>query len=168
MCKRFVHCSILISTTLVPKAMNNSSRPCALYGWIISRPNKCSAGWDLMYWRETVMTTPKTLPLMDSAGKWALAPAYDVCHAYRPDSPWISQQSLTVNGKRKDINQHDLLEVARQMTIKKPGQIIKQIADTLKLWPDCASQCGVPAVLQRAIAGTFIRCRSSRYSSKNL
>jgi serine/threonine-protein kinase HipA len=36
--------------------------------------------------------------LMDQSGKWTLSPAYDVCHAFRPGSLWVSSQSLTVNG----------------------------------------------------------------------
>jgi serine/threonine-protein kinase HipA len=93
---------------------------------------------------------------MDHQGRWALAPAYDVCHAYRPDSPWVSQQSLSVNGKRQGIDRKDLLEVAKQMTIKKPDEIIRDIESVLKLWPDYANQCDVATVLQKAIAETFI------------
>jgi serine/threonine-protein kinase HipA len=33
-------------------------------------------------------------------GKWELAPAYDVCHAYQPKHKWVSQHALTINGKR--------------------------------------------------------------------
>lgn len=88
--------------------------------------------------------------------QWALAPAYDVCHAYRPDSLWVSQQSLSVNGKRQGINRKDLLEVARQMTIKKPGEIIRQIEGILKLWPYYAGESHVEEVLQNAIAQTFV------------
>src|SRR5476651_1470928 len=83
---------------------------------------------------------------MDKQGQWALAPAYDVCHAYRPDSPWVSQQSLSVNGKRQSIERKDLLEVAKQMTIKKPDEIIRQIESILKQWPDYANQCDVETV----------------------
>ncbi|MFD2145753.1 type II toxin-antitoxin system HipA family toxin [Mucilaginibacter antarcticus] len=93
---------------------------------------------------------------MDKSGQWALAPAYDVCHAYRPDSPWVSQQSLSVNGKRQGIDRKDLLEVARQMTIKKPDEIIRHIEDVLKSWPDFAVQCHVETTLQKAIAETFV------------
>ena len=92
---------------------------------------------------------------MDKQGQWALAPAYDVCHAYRPDSPWVSQQSLSVNGKRQGINRKDLLDVAKQMTIKKPDEIIRQIESIIKLWPDYANQCDVATILQEAIAETF-------------
>jgi serine/threonine-protein kinase HipA len=94
---------------------------------------------------------------MDKNGQWALAPAYDICHAYRPDSPWVSQQSLSVNGKRLGINRKDLLAVAKQMTVKKPDDIISQIEKVLTLWPDYASQCHVEAVLQKAIAKTFLK-----------
>ncbi len=94
--------------------------------------------------------------IMDKKGRWSLAPAYDVCHAYRPDSPWVSQQSLSVNGKRKDINREDLLEVAKQMTIKKPDEIIGQIEKVLKSWPAYATKCNVEADLQNAIIKTFL------------
>ena len=94
---------------------------------------------------------------MNKNGQWALSPAYDVCHAYRPDSPWVSQQSLSVNGKRQGIERKDLLEVAKQMTIKKPDEIIRQIEGILKLWPGYANQCDVETVLQRAIAETFVQ-----------
>ncbi len=94
---------------------------------------------------------------MGKQGRWALAPAYDVCHAYRPDSPWVSQQSLSVNGKRQGIDRKDLLEVAKQMTIKKPDEIIRQIESVLKVWPDYANQCDVETALQKAIAETFVR-----------
>jgi serine/threonine-protein kinase HipA len=94
--------------------------------------------------------------MIDKSGKWALAPAYDVCHAYRPDSPWVSQQSLSVNGKRQDIDRQDLLEVAKQMIIKKPDDLIGQIAAALKSWANYASDCGVSTELQEAIAKTFV------------
>ncbi|MCO5951014.1 type II toxin-antitoxin system HipA family toxin [Mucilaginibacter flavidus] len=97
---------------------------------------------------------------MNKQGRWALAPAYDVCHAYRPDSPWVSQQSLSVNGKRQGIDRKDLQEVAKQMTIKKPDEIIRQIESLLKLWPDYAKQCEVATVLQKAIAETFVKLQS--------
>jgi len=42
---------------------------------------------------------------MDKTGKWKLAPAFDVCHSYRPGSTWVSQHSLSINGKRHDITQ---------------------------------------------------------------
>jgi serine/threonine-protein kinase HipA len=95
--------------------------------------------------------------MMDQTGQWALAPAYDVCHAYRPDSPWVSQQSLSVNGKRQGINRNDLLQVAKQMNIKKADEIIRQVEDILKSWPKYSSQYNVKTDMQDAIAQTFVK-----------
>lgn len=94
---------------------------------------------------------------MDQSGQWALAPAYDLCHAYRPGSPWVSQQSLSVNGKRQGIERKDLAAVAKQMSIKKPGEIVGQIESVLRSWPGYANGCGVEKALQQAIEKTFIR-----------
>ena len=57
--------------------------------------------------------------IMDKAGKWRLAPAFDICHAFRPGSTWVSQHSLSINGKRQNITRDDLLQVAKRMNIKK-------------------------------------------------
>jgi hypothetical protein len=46
--------------------------------------------------------------------------------------------------------------VAKQMTIKKPDEVIRDIESVLKLWPNYANQCDVATVLQKAIAETFI------------
>jgi len=95
--------------------------------------------------------------MMDKSGQWQLAPAYDVCYAYRPDSPWVSQQSLTVNGKRKDINKSDLLKVASQMNIKKAEDILHHTMSILKQWAQYADQCNVPTTLQHHIEKAFIQ-----------
>jgi serine/threonine-protein kinase HipA len=93
---------------------------------------------------------------MDQIGQWALSPAYDICHAYRPDSPWVSQQSLSVNGKRQGIDRNGLLQVAKQMNIKKADDIISQITNVLKSWPKYANQCDVKGDMQDAIGKTFV------------
>ena len=93
---------------------------------------------------------------MNKQGLWAISPAYDVCHAYRHDSLWVSQQSLSVNGKRLGIERKDLLAVASQMNIKKPYEIIRHIESILEIWPDYAKQCDVETLLQKAIAKTFV------------
>jgi len=65
--------------------------------------------------------------IMDKAGKWRLAPAFDICHAFRPGSTWVSQHSLSINGKRQNITRDDLLQVAKRMNIKKAVAIIDQV-----------------------------------------
>lgn len=74
---------------------------------------------------------------------WELTPAYDVCFAYRPESNWVSQHNLSINGKRKDITKEDLLYVAKSMNIKKANQIIQQINDVVSKWPTFAEEAKV-------------------------
>jgi len=76
-------------------------------------------------------------------GNWGLTPAYDVCFAYRPESTWVSQHNLSINGKRKDITKEDLLIVAKSMNIKKANQIIQQINDVVSKWATFAEEAKV-------------------------
>jgi len=72
--------------------------------------------------------------------QWELAPAYDICHAYRPDSVWVSQHALSINGKRKDILKEDLIAVAKAMNIKKAEAIINEINTTVNSWESFAEE----------------------------
>lgn len=94
--------------------------------------------------------------LMDQTGKWTLSPAYDVCHAFRPGSLWVSSQSLTVNGKRENISEDDFLEVARQMNIRKPLEKIKQVKDAVSQWESFADQAKVSTQLRDSIRATLL------------
>ncbi len=94
--------------------------------------------------------------IMDDGGQWRLAPAFDVCHAYRPDSPWVSQQSLSVNGKRTGITRADLETVAKQMNVKKAGIIITEISGIVARWPKFAEQTHTDPALRDAITATLL------------
>ncbi|MEI7509130.1 MAG: type II toxin-antitoxin system HipA family toxin [Flavobacterium sp.] len=87
---------------------------------------------------------------------WELAPAYDVCHAYRPGSAWVSQHALSINGKRYNITKDDLLTIASSMNIKKASAIIQQTSAVLSKWSDYATQTGVALPLKDAIQSTLI------------
>jgi serine/threonine-protein kinase HipA len=94
---------------------------------------------------------------MDKTGEWKLSPAYDVCHAYRPGSIWVSQQSLSVNGKRDGITRADLLNVAKQMNIKKADSIITEVQNVIDDWLKYAMQAGVEDQLRQAIKDTLLK-----------
>ncbi|MEQ8415718.1 MAG: type II toxin-antitoxin system HipA family toxin [Imperialibacter sp.] len=93
--------------------------------------------------------------MMDKAGQWTLSPAFDVCHAYRPGSDWVSQHALSINGKRTGITKSDLLSVAYQMNVKKANTIIQEIAEVVSRWDKYAEQIGVEKVLQAGIGKTL-------------
>lgn len=93
--------------------------------------------------------------VLPKGGVWQLSPAFDLCHAFRPGSNWVSQQSLSVNGKRSGIKRHDFMEVAKAMNIKKAKQAIDEVAEACALWPKFAKQTEVPSKLTKAIQSTF-------------
>ena len=93
---------------------------------------------------------------MNQSGEWRLAPAYDVCHAYRPGSAWVSQHSLSINGKRQGITRDDLLEVGRKMNVKKAPAIISKVAEVVACWNEFAEQTKVESPLRDAIGKTLL------------
>ncbi len=88
---------------------------------------------------------------MDKQGIWSLAPAFDVCYSYRPDSAWVSQHSLSINGKRKGITREDLLLVAKNMNIKKANQLIEQVKSVVSNWNSYADKVSVDKELKKLI-----------------
>ncbi|OYU56939.1 MAG: toxin HipA [Chitinophagaceae bacterium BSSC1] len=93
---------------------------------------------------------------MNQSGEWHLSPAYDICHAYRPGSPWVSRQSLSVNGERDQISHQDLLAVAKSMNIKKPVQIVDEVKTQVSRWEYYAEEQQVPTPLLKAIQSTLL------------
>lgn len=94
--------------------------------------------------------------LMDDAGKWSLSPAYDVSWAYNPKGEWTSQHQMSVNNKWKDFTKEDFLSVAAMMNIKRPGDIIEKITDTVAHWSDYALPLGIPKETVEKIKSTLL------------
>jgi len=92
-------------------------------------------------------------------GKWELAPAYDLCHAYRPGSEWVSQHALSINGKRKDITKADLLVIGESIRCKKASVIIEEINDNVNQWKKIANEVGVQPKLRDEIDKTLLDLR---------
>ncbi len=90
-------------------------------------------------------------------GTWELAPAYDLCHAYRPGSEWVSQHALSTNGKRTDITPDDLLVIGRSIGFRKAAATIREIHDTVSNWKQFADIAHVPSRLRDDIDKTLIR-----------
>jgi serine/threonine-protein kinase HipA len=94
--------------------------------------------------------------VMDENGGWKLSPAYDMCHAYRPASTWVSQHALSINGKRNNITKNDLLEVAKLLSIKKAPKILTQISEVVNKWEDYADEQKVEKKLRDGIRDTLV------------
>jgi serine/threonine-protein kinase HipA len=94
--------------------------------------------------------------LLKQGGRWELAPAYDLCHAYRPGSEWVSQHSLSINGKRKDITKADLLVIGDSIRLRKASEIIDEINGTVNRWKEYANEVQVDPKLRTAIGKTLL------------
>lgn len=94
---------------------------------------------------------------MKQGEAWELAPAYDICYAYRPGSIWVSQHALSINGKRANFTRNDLISIADSMNIKKPNHIIVHIIQVVHDWPKYAKRVNISAALKKSIGETLVR-----------
>lgn len=97
--------------------------------------------------------------LLKEGGQWQLAPAYDLCYAYRPNSIWVSQHALSINGKRKNITKADLLLVGESIRCKKAAGIIDEINDTVNQWKNFAKALNVESALRDEIDKTILNIK---------
>lgn len=88
--------------------------------------------------------------------EWEISPAYDICHAYRPGSQWVSKHSLSLNGKREEILMEDFLAVAKSMNIKKAKQIVLEINAEIQRWEKYANMANVDRTYISSIAATLL------------
>ena len=94
--------------------------------------------------------------LLPQGGNWTLAPTYDVCHAYRPGSEWVSQHALSINGKRKNITREDLLVIGKSIGCKKAPDIVDEINTIVKSWKKFANEVHVHPRLRDEIGKTHL------------
>ena len=83
--------------------------------------------------------------LMDRAGEWCLAPAYDECYAWNPAGDWTSRHQMAVNGKRIGIEDADLLACARFANIRerKARAVLDEVRAAVRDWPRFAAEAEV-------------------------
>ncbi|MCI2082201.1 MAG: type II toxin-antitoxin system HipA family toxin [Bacteroidales bacterium] len=94
--------------------------------------------------------------MLKQGGKWELSPAYDICYAFDPESRWVTQHSLSVNGKRRNITKEDLLAVEKTIKTKKANSIIDEINATVSHWKEFADEVDVLPELRDKIDGTLM------------
>ena len=95
---------------------------------------------------------------VDDDFKWQLAPAYDVAFSYKPDSEWVHQHQLSLNGKRDNFVRADLLAVAElitNLTPQKANKIIDNTISVVSSWTDMAKAEKVPQELMELVASSL-------------
>ncbi|NDV66271.1 type II toxin-antitoxin system HipA family toxin [Bacteroides sp. 224] len=94
--------------------------------------------------------------ILKQGDRWRLAPAYDICHAYRPGSDWVSRHALSINGKREHITRNDLILIGQSIRNKKAVEIIDEISEKVHQWNFYASEAGVDKDKKETIYKTLI------------
>ncbi|MCU1414327.1 MAG: phosphatidylinositol kinase [Microbacteriaceae bacterium] len=93
--------------------------------------------------------------LMTPQGEWSLAPAYDITHAYNPDSRWLSRHLMSVNGRFSEIGRGDLLEVGQRFGVHAAASVLSEVNAALDSWPQFAAEAGLDAAITDQVAADF-------------
>ena len=78
-----------------------------------------------------------------SAPRWQLAPAYDLTYAFDPDSIWLRQHLMSVNGRFAGIGRADIASVADRFSVAGLKDALERVNAALARWPEFAAQAGV-------------------------
>jgi serine/threonine-protein kinase HipA len=84
--------------------------------------------------------------LLPERGRWALAPAYDITYAHRPDGGWTQRHQLRVNGKNEAITLADLYAVGDRHDVPGYKRIVTEVLAVVARWREFANQAAVPTV----------------------
>lgn len=100
----------------------------------------------------------KNFAFLLDQGRWQLAPAYDLAYSYKPDSKWVNQHWMPLNGKRENFSREDfysLEKVSPLFSRKKIDAIVEQTIEAVAQWPELAREHQVPEVLITEIQGNL-------------
>ncbi len=94
--------------------------------------------------------------LMDKAGEWSLAPAFDVIYSYNPSGSWTATHQMTINGKRDGFQAADIRAVGKSAGLKRGGadRLLEEVTVAVGRWPEFAARAKVPAETTERIRRT--------------
>jgi serine/threonine-protein kinase HipA len=94
--------------------------------------------------------------LMDATGEWRLSPAFDLVYAFNPSGAWTGRHQMSLNGRRDGFTVEDFREVGRTASMKRgrATEILAQVREAVRLWPEFAERAGVPESRAAAIGST--------------
>ena len=83
--------------------------------------------------------------LMDKQGQWRLSPAFDVAYSYNPRGDWTNRHQMSLNGKRDNFQNEDLIAFAKAAGLKKAKAtaLLREVAGSVENWPHHAKTAGV-------------------------
>lgn len=96
--------------------------------------------------------------LMDRAGRWSLAPAYDVTWACDPANRGLQAHQMTINGKREHLAVEDLVDVEKRIGLKRgtAKRVLREVTDAVATWPQIADEVAVEPSMAAAIERSLL------------
>ena len=95
--------------------------------------------------------------LMNKAGRWSLAPAFDVTYSYNSSGDWTARHQMTMNGKRDGFTSEDFRDCAKGALMKRgrAEAILAEVGAAVERWPEFAEQAGVAELWRGQIQRSF-------------
>lgn len=95
--------------------------------------------------------------IMNKAGEWSLAPAYDMTYSNSPGNQWLHAHQMTMNGKREDFALEDFTQCARNVGLKRGRHkaILAEVQDAVRCWPEFAEKAKVSEERANIIRGAL-------------
>ncbi len=95
--------------------------------------------------------------LMDRAGQWSLAPAFDVTYSFNPSGRWTAQHQMSMNGRRDQFTRDDFRQCAKTASMKRgrADAIVEEVLSAVKRWTQFADEAGVNEHLHDWINGNL-------------
>ena len=96
--------------------------------------------------------------LMNPAGEWRLAPAYDLTYSYNPKSRCVSGHQMSVAGKFTDISKDDMIAASKIAGINEveARKIIGEVHEAVARWREFAETANVDESRAREIATQIV------------
>jgi serine/threonine-protein kinase HipA len=84
--------------------------------------------------------------LMNKAGEWRLAPAFDVTYSYNPSGTWTASHQMTINGKRDGFVKADMRAAGKSAGLKqgRADTLLEEVDAAVKRWPEFAARASLP------------------------
>ena len=97
--------------------------------------------------------------LMDKEGVWSLAPAYDLTLAYNPNGPYTSKHQMTINGKRDEISEEDILAAGLTVGISnyEMRKIINEVKSVVYDFAKYAARANIDEEVAKEVEAKFER-----------
>lgn len=97
--------------------------------------------------------------LMSKAGRWSLAPAYDITYASDEANYWLARHQMSMNGKTENFGTDDFYGCGKAMNLSKAKvkRILEEVRAAVSLWEQCAQKAFLREQDMEAVKAQFLR-----------